>query len=154
MERYLAVTHTTVSVTGDLRVAEEFYRWLFDLDVAWREPTPAGQAWDRPWSDIEASGPVPEITFLHSGAFRLAVVVGEPRERGVIDHVGFQVSQAQLAVVRGRALERGFFVINDRPGEIFDFVDVHGVEWELDTRSFADPVAIVEAKRMHEAAGS
>ena len=35
----------------------------------------------------------------------------------------------------------------DREGELFDFVDGFGVEWELDTRSFTNPRAIVEAKR-------
>jgi hypothetical protein len=58
-----------------------------------------------------------------------------------------QLAVEQLNLVRARAQVRGYRVITDRPDELFDFIDAYGVEWELDTRSFANPLAIVEAKR-------
>ncbi len=149
MGRYLDVTHIAVEVDCDLREAEQFYCDLFDLTVAWREPVPDDAPFDLPWEDLLAAGVQPEITMLHDGAFRLTVVStpGRPARAGVIGHVGLQISVDQLRLVRTRSREMGFTVVADREGELFDFVDRFGMEWELDTRSFAEPVAIVEQKR-------
>lgn len=146
---YLDVTHITIRVPLNLRAAERFYAELFDLEVSWREPVPDGAPFDLPWEALDAAGIAPEISLLHRGAFRLAIVPATPGETGnsPIDHVGLQVSVEQLRRVRDRAIQQGFKVVADREEELFDFVDPFGVEWELDVRSFANPRSIVEAKR-------
>jgi catechol 2,3-dioxygenase-like lactoylglutathione lyase family enzyme len=150
---YLATTHIAIAVPGALRDAEAYYRDLFGLAVSWREPVPADAPFDLPWQALDAVGVAPEIVMLHSGAFRLSVVAdGAARGRGVIDHVGLQVDRETLDAVRERAIGAGLQVVADREGELFDFVDRFGVEWELDTRSFDEPLAIVMQKRKREAA--
>jgi hypothetical protein len=145
---FLAVTHVTVSVPGPLREAESYYCSLFDLSVAWREPVPDGAPFDLPWEALGQAGAEPVIALLHSGEFRLAVTVSRtPLSRGVLDHVGLQVALETLRAVRERALGLGVQVVSSREDELFDFIDRFGAEWELDTRSFADPTAIVEMKR-------
>jgi catechol 2,3-dioxygenase-like lactoylglutathione lyase family enzyme len=145
---YLDVTHIAIGVPAPLREAEAFYAELFDLEVAWREPVPDGAPFDLPWEELDAAGSRPTIVLLHRGAFRLAVTEehGAAGPRG-IGHVGLQASPEQLRAVRMRARAAGFDVVADREGELFDFVDRFGIEWELDTRSHADPRAIVEQKR-------
>jgi catechol 2,3-dioxygenase-like lactoylglutathione lyase family enzyme len=146
---YLGVTHVAVEVPTSLRDAEALYSRLFDLRVSWREPVPAGAPFDLPWADLDAAGCAPTVVMLHAGAFRLALerAGGATRGGGPITHVGLQVTAGQLRAVRERARAAGCSVIAERDGELFDFVDPYGVEWELDTRSFDDPRAIVAAKR-------
>ncbi len=154
MSPYLDVTHIALHVASDLRSAEEFYRRLFDLAVSWREPVPPDAPFDLSWEDHARAGSTPEITMLHSGALRVSVIGDGPEvtSRAPIEHVGVQVAVEQLRTVRERAISAGLHVITDRPDELFDFIDPYWVEWELDTRSFADPLAIVEAKRRREGA--
>jgi hypothetical protein len=90
----------------------------------------------------------PYITMLHSGEFRFAVTVATTYlPRGVIDHLGLQVDADTLVAVRERALGLGVEVVSSRDDELFDFIDRFGAEWDLDTRSFGNPLAIVEQKR-------
>jgi len=152
--KFLDVTHITLRVVGDLRAAEAFYCELFGLVVAWREPVPENAPFDLTWDELDAAGVSPEIVMLHEGRFRLAVTLGEASAgRGVIDHVGLQVTPEHFRAVRERARRGGFAVVFERQDELFDFVDPFGVEWELDTRSFENPLAIVEAKRIRELGG-
>jgi hypothetical protein len=154
MSPYLDVTHVALHVASDLRSAEEFYCRLFDLAVSWREPVPPDAPFDLSWEDHARAGSQPEIAMLHSGALRMSIT-GDGTEvtaRAPIEHVGIQVTVEQLRAVRERSIAGGFRVVTDREDELFDFVDLHGVEWELDTRSFADPLSIVEAKRRREGA--
>lgn len=150
MDRYLDVTHIAVCVPGSLREAEDFYRHLLDLEVSWREPVPDGAPWDLPWDDFQPTDEPPNIVLLHSGALRLAVVAADsPAEptRRPVDHVGLQVTGDQLRRIRTRAKDANFQVLYEREDEVFDFLDRYGVEWELDTRSFQDPRAIMDQKR-------
>jgi catechol 2,3-dioxygenase-like lactoylglutathione lyase family enzyme len=122
---FAEVTHVGINVP-DKAEAERYYKRLFDLQFAWGDDT----------------GPL----MLWSGGFRLALS-SNPRDASsggsqLIGHVGLQVSQTQLAKTRDRALEEGCEVLTDRAGELFDFRDRYGIEWELDRRSFSDPVAI------------
>jgi hypothetical protein len=148
---YLDVTHIALEVHADLREAESYYCELFDLQLSWREPVPSNAPFDLPWDQIEAAGLQPEIVLVASGAFRLAIESSAaPRRGGPVSHIGLQVTVDQLRRVSGRARQRHYRVINERKDEIFDFVDRYGMEWELDTRSFANPRLIVEQKRERE----
>jgi catechol 2,3-dioxygenase-like lactoylglutathione lyase family enzyme len=147
MANFLDVTHVAVRVAGELRAAEAFYRGLFELEVAWREPVPEGLAFDAPFEAYLDAGTIPVITMLQSGALRLSLVSNEPAATsGPIDHIGLQVTPDFLLRVRERATAGNFRIIANRHGELLDFIDRFDVEWELDTRSFADPAAILEAK--------
>jgi catechol 2,3-dioxygenase-like lactoylglutathione lyase family enzyme len=149
---YLDVTHIGICVQASLREAEAFYCQLFDLHVSWREPVPDDAPFDLSWEELDRAGCQPTIVLLHSDAFRLAITErpDEQSDPGPITHIGLQASVDQLRAVRARALGAGYAVLGDRPDELFDFVDPFGVEWELDTRSFSNPRAIVEAKRQRE----
>lgn len=150
---YVDVTHIAVSVAGDLESAERYYCELFDLRVAWREPVPGDAPFTLSREELSKAGVIPEIAMLANGAFRLTVVSSEDAvsPNGLINHIGLQVSEAQLIRVRQRVREQSLQVVAEREDELFDFIDAHGVEWELDTRSFADPLAIVLQKRQREA---
>lgn len=150
---YVDVTHIAVSVAGDLESAERYYCQLFDLAVVWREPVPDDAPFALSREELASAGVVPEIAMLANGAFRLTVVssVDAVSPNGLINHIGLQVSHEQLIRVRQRAREQSLQVVAEREDELFDFIDAHGVEWELDTRSFRDPLAIVLQKREREA---
>jgi catechol 2,3-dioxygenase-like lactoylglutathione lyase family enzyme len=149
MQTYLDVTHIAIGARDNLRAAEAYYCELFDLEVAWREPVPDDAPFDLSWEELATAGVQPVIVLLHAGVLRIAVVEAAARfERpGPIEHVGVQVSAEQLTRVRDRVLAQQLQLVSDRPGELLDFIDRYGVEWELDTRSFANPVAIMEQKR-------
>jgi catechol 2,3-dioxygenase-like lactoylglutathione lyase family enzyme len=149
MAPYLDVTHIAVRVPDSLRTAEEYYCALFDLRVSWREPAPDGAPLDLPWEALDEAEVHPEIVMLHAGALRISILEASSTAAGagLIEHVGVQVTAEQLERVGARVHAQELRIINERPGEILDFVDRYGVEWELDTRSFANPVTIVEEKR-------
>lgn len=142
--RYFGVTHISVSV-ADLRAAERYYRDLFDLQLAWRD-TEDGTITEESWEQLETRGGKPIVSLLWRDDFRLALErEREARARAggqIVGHIGLQVSVSQLRVVRDRALAQGLEVIAAREDELFDFRDRFGVEWELDTRDFGDPVAL------------
>ena len=147
MSGFLDVTHVALNVSGGLREAEDFYCRLLGLRVAWREPVPDGVAFDAPWDDFVTGGTEPQIAMLHEGALRLSVTAdGSSLTSGVINHVGLQVTAEQLSAIRHRVIDAGYRTVAHRAGELLDFIDPYGVEWELDTRSFEDPQRILEAK--------
>jgi catechol 2,3-dioxygenase-like lactoylglutathione lyase family enzyme len=152
---YLDVTHVSLRVS-DLRAAERYYCDLFELQVAWRDRD--GQSMFASWEDIDASGGTPAVILLWSGKLRLALGHSDgeevPANRQRLGHVGIQVTEAQLRRIRERVLAAGLEVIASRDDELFDFRDRYGVEWELDTRSYDDPVALgrqIEERRARRA---
>jgi catechol 2,3-dioxygenase-like lactoylglutathione lyase family enzyme len=150
---FLGVTHVAIAVPGELREAERFYCELFGLRVAWREPVPDGAPFDLDWAELDRAGVQPAIVMLHEGDFRLAITSSkDERPRGAIDHVGLQVTIETLRRIREQT--EGYEVVTGRGDELFDFIDPFGIEWELDTRSHMDPIAIVQAKRERERAGN
>ncbi len=147
--RYLGVTRVNLNVR-DLAAAEALYAALFGMAVAWREPVPDHLPVDAPRDAIEAAGVRPTLAFLQRDALRLALSERPDLPEaaaGLLDHVGLQVSAEELRLVRARAREAGCTVLAERDGELLVLVDPHGVQWELDTRSYDDPKAIAEAAR-------
>ena len=91
---YQAFTHIALIVTP-LRQAEEFYRTLFALDIAFREAE-AADGWytlpsDASWDDAETAGISLGLCSLHRDAFTLALEDGSSSEGGRLSHVGVQV---------------------------------------------------------------
>jgi hypothetical protein len=72
---YRAVTHIALMVSP-LRQAEEFYRTLFALEVAFREAETAAGWYTLPpaagWDDAQAAGISLGLCSLHRDAFTLA----------------------------------------------------------------------------------
>ena len=138
---YRAFTHIALIVTP-LRQAEEFYRTLFALDVAFREAETA-DGWytlpsDAGWDDAEAAGISLGLCSLHRDAFTLALEDGASSESGRLSHIGVQVDAQDLERLRTVAPTLGCQVVQDGP-TILVFDDPYGVRWEVTTSSYDDP---------------
>jgi len=138
---YQAFTHIALIVTP-LRQAEEFYRTLFALDVAFREAE-AADGWDTlpadaSWEDAEAAGISLGLCSLHRDAFTLALEEGVSSAGGRLSHVGVQVDGEDLERLRTVAPALGCQVVQDGP-TILVFDDPYGVRWEMTTTSYNDP---------------
>jgi catechol 2,3-dioxygenase-like lactoylglutathione lyase family enzyme len=143
---YVAVTHVALQVS-DLREAERYYTELLDLEVAWRDSDGKASLFAT-WDEIDAAGAVPVVVMVYRDNLRIALAEPETEaytQTGRIGHFGLQVSPEQLKTVRERARRLGLRVTGERDDELFVFTDAYGVQWELDTRSFADPIAIGRA---------
>jgi catechol 2,3-dioxygenase-like lactoylglutathione lyase family enzyme len=138
---YRAVTHIALYATP-LRQAEEFYRALFALEVAFREAEVA-DGWDTlpsdaGWDDAEAAGIALGLCSLHRDAFTLALEEGPGWEGGRLSHVGIQVDAEDLERLRAVAPTLGCRLVQDAP-TILVFDDPYGVRWELTTTAYDDP---------------
>lgn len=138
---YLAVTHIALYLTP-LRQAEEFYRGLFMLDVAFREAEGA-DGWytlpeDASWDDAEAAGISLGLCSLHRDALTLALEDGSRDEGGRLSHVGVQVDGQELERLRASAPALGCQFVQDRPS-LLVFDDPYGVRWEMTTMAYDDP---------------
>jgi len=138
---YRAFTHIALILTP-LRQAEEFYRTLFALDVAFRE-TEITDGWytlpaDASSDDAEAAGIHVGLCSLHRDAFTLALEDGSSSEGGRLSHVGVQVDAQDLESLRTVAPTLGCQVVQDGP-TILVFDDPYGVRWEMTTISYDDP---------------
>jgi len=147
---YHAFTHIALFVTP-LRQAEEFYRALFALDVAFREAETA-DGWyilppDASWDDAEAAGISPGLCSLHRDAFTLALEDGASGEGGRLSHVGLQVDAQDLERLRALAPTMGCQIVQDGP-TILVFDDPYGVRWELTTSSYEDPRLLSTGARL------
>jgi len=129
---YRAFTHIALIVTP-LRQAEEFYRTLFALEVAFREAETADGWYTLPtaagWDDAQAAGVSLGLCSLHRDAFTLALEAEElARLRVVAPTLGCQVVQDGQAIL------------------VFD--DPYGVRWEMTTSSYEDPRRLSTGARM------
>ncbi|HEX6678097.1 MAG TPA: VOC family protein [Actinomycetes bacterium] len=135
--RYRSLTHVALRVP-DLRRAEDFYRALFDLRVASRQAEVA-DGWralpeDAGWREAEAAGITLDLSVLHRDALRLALERAEDAAAagGRLDHLGLEVSEAELERLRQAAPGLGCQVVRERPG-LLVLDDPFGVRWELTT---------------------
>jgi hypothetical protein len=133
---------TSLLFSPPLRQAEEFYRTLFALDVAFRE-TEIADGWytlpaDASWDDAEAAGIHVGLCSLHRDAFTLALEDGSSSEGGRLSHVGVQVDAQDLERLRTVAPTLGCQVVQNGP-TILVFDDPYGVRWEMTTISYDDP---------------
>lgn len=125
-------------VHDDLPVAESFYRNLFEMDVLFREGTrddeygkvPDGFDWEAAVDD----GIDPGMSFLRNGALSLALAEdGDAVDGGRVDHLAFQMSEADFDSLCGRARDIDCEV-DEREATAF-VTDRYGIEWELKTAS-------------------
>jgi hypothetical protein len=127
----------------DLRAAEEYYRGLFSLDVAFREAEtpdgwrtlPGGAGWD----DAERAGIELGLVQLYRDGVRLALeaVDAAPGE-GRLSHVGLFIDDDERLRLRSAARAAGCQIaVDDERALIFD--DRFGVRWELNTFPYDDP---------------
>jgi catechol 2,3-dioxygenase-like lactoylglutathione lyase family enzyme len=138
----IGLTHVALHVT-DLRDAEEYYRELFRLEVAFREaPTdegwatlPEGASWDDSPAELQ-------LTMLFRDGFRLALErADDVAPQGQLSHVGIQVDAEELDALRDQI---DAVVDNDR-ALVFD--DRFGVRWELNTFPYDDPRSLSTGER-------
>jgi catechol 2,3-dioxygenase-like lactoylglutathione lyase family enzyme len=147
---YRAFTHIALIVTP-LRQAEEFYRTLFALEVAFCEAETA-DGWytlpsDAGWDDAEAAGISLGLCSLHRGAFTLALEEGSSSGGGRLSHIGLQLDTEDLARLRTVVPTQGCQIVQDGP-TILVFDGPYGVCWELTTSSYADPRRLSTGARM------
>ena len=132
---YRAVTHIALNVPS-LREAEEFYRQLFRLDVAFRETERPDGWWTLPreagWTDAEAAGVTPQLSVLQRDALALALEAGEAADGSRLNHIGLQVSGEEMERLRRRAPGLHCQVLADRP-DLLVLLDPYAVQWELST---------------------
>lgn len=149
MADYFDVTHIAI-IVPEVRAAEVYYCSLFDLEVAWRDSGGAASMFAS-WDDLDAILARPEVVMVYRDNLRLALTdEGTGDANGRIDHIGFQVSPEQLCRIRARVTTHELTIVDERDDEVLVFDDLYGLHWELDTRSFADPIAIgraVEARQ-------
>lgn len=147
---YRAFTHIALMMTP-LRPAEEFYRALFALDVAFRE-TETADGWytlpaDASWDAIEAAGIHVGLCSLHRDTFTLALEDGAGSEGGRLSHIGVQVDAQDLERLRALAPTSGCQVVQDRP-ILLVFDDPYGVRWEMTTVAYDDPRSLSTGARL------
>ncbi len=146
---YHAFTHIALTVTP-LRQAEEFYRALFTLDVAFREAEVA-DGWktlppDADWEDADAACIRLGLCSLHRDTFTLALEDGQSTPGGRLSHIGVQVDAEDLAHLHGHAPAMGCQIALDGP-MILVFDDPFGVRWEVTTIPFDDPSRLSSGAR-------
>jgi catechol 2,3-dioxygenase-like lactoylglutathione lyase family enzyme len=147
---YRAFTHIALLVSP-LRQAEEFYRTLFALDIAFREAETA-DGWDTlpsdaGWDDAEAAGISLGLCSLHRDAFTLALEEGSSSGGGRLSHIGVQVDAQDLSRLRTVAPTLRCQVVQDGQA-ILVFDDPYGVRWEMTTSSYDDPRRLSTGARM------
>ena len=133
---YQSVTHVAIEVAS-LREAEDFYRTLFALDVAFREAEVA-DGWrtlpaNAGWEEAEAAGIELGLSVLSRDAFTLALEaesVSAPVTG--LSHIGLEVDEGELDRLRTEATRLGCQLALDRPG-IIVIHDPYGFRWEVTT---------------------
>jgi catechol 2,3-dioxygenase-like lactoylglutathione lyase family enzyme len=147
---YRAVTHIAL-IVSPLRQAEEFYRTLFALEVAFRE-TETADGWytlpsDAGWDDAEAAGISLGLCSLHRDAFTLALEAGANSEGGRLSHIGVQVDTEDLLRLRTVAPALGCQVVQDGQ-TLLVFDDPYRIRWEMTTGSYDDPRRLSTGARL------
>ncbi len=139
---YHAFTHIALTI-APLRQAEEFYRALFALDVAFRETEIADSWYTLPsnagWDDAEAAGVHIGLCALYRDAFTLALEDGLSSGSGRLSHIGLQVDAQELERLRTLAPTLGCKIAQDRPPNLLVFDDPYDVRWEVTTSAYDDP---------------
>jgi len=134
MTGYRSVTHIALNVSP-LEKAEEFYRELFRMEVAFREAeTPAGWGTlpdDAGWAEARAAGIELGLSALRRDAFALALEA-QAGAGNRLSHIGLEVDSGEMDALRRRARELNCRLMLDR-ADLIVFQDPYGVQWELTT---------------------
>lgn len=133
---YRSINHVALQVP-DLRAAEEFYRKLFGLKVAFREAELADGWATLPegagWEDAEAAGIKLGLSGLSRDAFTLALEAQDDvTPGGQLSHIGLEVDEEELDRLRSQATALGCEIVFDNPSTVI-IDDPYGVRWEVTT---------------------
>ncbi|MBV9280943.1 MAG: hypothetical protein JOZ41_12755 [Chloroflexi bacterium] len=137
-------SYTRVALSVErLREAEELYRRLFELEVAWREAeTPDGRATlprSATWDDAEWAGVQLGIMMLYRDGIRLALeAVDAVEAAGRLSHLGLFVDWQELRRVRETAASAGCTIVVDREQALITACDLLPAEGSRERRSTAD----------------
>jgi catechol 2,3-dioxygenase-like lactoylglutathione lyase family enzyme len=143
-------THIAIRVRH-LREAEDFYRRLFALEVAFREAE-TRDGWNTlpdgaDWDDAERAGFDLGLVMLHRDGLRLALEATESVARGgQLSHLGVLVDDQELTRVRATAASAGCKIVVDRERALI-IDDPFGVRWELNTFPYDDPPSLSTGAR-------
>jgi catechol 2,3-dioxygenase-like lactoylglutathione lyase family enzyme len=145
-----SVTHVALRVER-LREAEEFYRGVFALEVAFREAETADGWWTLPesanWDDAERARIDLGLVMLFRGGLRLALETADVvAQDGQLSHVGVFVDDDELTRLRGVAADFGCEIVADR-AQALVFDDPFGVRWELNSFPYDDPPSLSTGAR-------
>lgn len=136
-----SLTHLALRVPT-LPEAERHYRRLFGMSVAYREAeAPDGWRTLRPemdWEEAAGLGISPGMSVLYRDDVTLAIEAADEMEPGILDHVGLLVDEAELGLIRSRAVETGCAIETATPS-LLVLTDRFGVRWEIATSVPEDP---------------
>ena len=133
---YRAFTHVALNV-DDLQTAEQYYRDLFAMPVAFREVERPDGWYTLPteldWAEAKAAGCVPGLSVLFRDSFALALeeTPGAPGAR--LSHIGLLVDDQELAALHSRADEL-CCSLQQPHQRVLLLEDRYGVRWEITTR--------------------
>jgi catechol 2,3-dioxygenase-like lactoylglutathione lyase family enzyme len=136
------MTHVALTVP-DVAEAEDYYRSLFALEVAFRDVEIEGQWYGlRPDSDWRAAdGCTARMSALARGPFVLALEEGVAADAGRLNHIGLRMTLENLTHLRIRAHEHGVEVEENR-ADLLAFRDRYGVRWEIGLVAFDRPASM------------
>ena len=120
-------------VVPNLREVEEYYQFLFQMELIGREAELDDGQWytlpvGKGWEDAEAAGIELKMLALRKGDVVLALFSG-PHLSGQVYAIGLAMPQEQVAEVRNQ-LPPDAEVILDQSGQ-FNFRDRYGIIWQL-----------------------
>ena len=117
----------------DLRVAEAYYRPLFEMQLIGREAQLDDGLWytlpyDKGWEDATAAGIEPGMLALRNGAFVLALFQGGAPQ-GQVFAIGLDMFEEEIARVRA-CLPANAEVLEDSAGSLA-FRDPYQITWQI-----------------------
>lgn len=120
-------------VVPDLRIAEEYYRRVFDMDLIGREAMLGGGQWytlpfDKGWNEAEAAGVDLGMLALRKDNFVLALFKGDGAGKQVYA-IGIAMPAEEIARVRLR-LVNGEEIEEDEPNHL-SFRDYRQITWQV-----------------------
>ena len=120
-------------VVPDLRVAEEYYRSLFSMQLIGREAQLEDGLWytlpfDKGWDDAIAAGIELGMLALKKDQFVLALFSGDA-PKGQVFAIGLSLPPNEIAGVRSR-LPAGTEVDTDEPQRL-EFRDPYQITWQI-----------------------
>lgn len=120
-------------VVPDLRVAEEYYRSVFDMELIGREAALENGHWytlpfDKGWAEAEAAGIKLGMLALRKDHFVLALIKGEAPP-GQVYVIGLKMPMEEIAGVKAR-LPKDVQVGNSAPNYL-EFRDPYQIAWQI-----------------------
>jgi len=149
----MSMTHVAIVIDqSKLEQAEDFYRRIFALKVAFRE-TMTEKGWATLPSDCDVWALAKEqgirigLIMLYRGGLAIDLEARTvPEGRGPFSHTGLHVGGQELEMVRQHAQDSGCRITYDVPHMVV-FDDRFGMRWEVTTLSYADPYALSAGRR-------